>query len=203
MAKLIFGCGYLGRRVARRWLAQGETVYAVTRSAERGRELAADGILEQPSNQNAVVRMAARNWLQQSRELRTILEPEAAARAAGHMSTEVLSDLWALSREAKPDNNFDWTPVAEFFDAALHLSIAEFCGNLQMKLAIHRCWTYKRLAYLINPRSKAELKIDYEQHVAILTALAQGDGEQAWKAMVTHLQSAGRDRPRGRVRQPD
>jgi uncharacterized protein YbjT (DUF2867 family) len=35
MAKLIFGCGYLGERVARRWLAQGETVYAVTRSAER------------------------------------------------------------------------------------------------------------------------------------------------------------------------
>ncbi|MCU0876919.1 MAG: SDR family oxidoreductase [Pirellulaceae bacterium] len=35
MAKLIFGCGYLGERVARRWLALGETVYAVTRSADR------------------------------------------------------------------------------------------------------------------------------------------------------------------------
>jgi nucleoside-diphosphate-sugar epimerase len=37
MAKLIFGCGYLGERVARRWLALGETVYAVTRSANRGK----------------------------------------------------------------------------------------------------------------------------------------------------------------------
>jgi len=35
MAKLVFGCGYLGHRVADRWLAAGETVYVVTRSAAR------------------------------------------------------------------------------------------------------------------------------------------------------------------------
>ena len=42
--KLIIGCGYLGRRVARRWIAQGETVFALTRSAERAREFRASGI---------------------------------------------------------------------------------------------------------------------------------------------------------------
>jgi nucleoside-diphosphate-sugar epimerase len=31
MEKLIIGCGYLGRRVAARWLAQGHTVHAMTR----------------------------------------------------------------------------------------------------------------------------------------------------------------------------
>ena len=31
MKRLIIGCGYLGGRVARRWLAQGDEVYAVTR----------------------------------------------------------------------------------------------------------------------------------------------------------------------------
>lgn len=35
MPKLIFGCGYLGRRVADRWSSRGETVYAVTRNSER------------------------------------------------------------------------------------------------------------------------------------------------------------------------
>ncbi len=44
MAKLIFGCGYLGLRVARLWVNQGETVYAVTRSAERAGTLATEGI---------------------------------------------------------------------------------------------------------------------------------------------------------------
>lgn len=44
MAKLIFGCGYLGLRVARLWLAAGESVFAVTRSQQRARELAIAGI---------------------------------------------------------------------------------------------------------------------------------------------------------------
>lgn len=36
---LIFGCGYLGRRVAARWLSAGHRVAAVTRSAETATEL--------------------------------------------------------------------------------------------------------------------------------------------------------------------
>ncbi len=44
MAKLIFGCGYLGRRVARLWCDAGEDVYAVTRSRERAIELASAGL---------------------------------------------------------------------------------------------------------------------------------------------------------------
>lgn len=35
MAKLIFGCGYLGERVLELWRSRGEKVYVVTRSAER------------------------------------------------------------------------------------------------------------------------------------------------------------------------
>jgi nucleoside-diphosphate-sugar epimerase len=34
MDKLIIGCGYLGCRVAKRWLAQGHTVHALTRGRE-------------------------------------------------------------------------------------------------------------------------------------------------------------------------
>jgi nucleoside-diphosphate-sugar epimerase len=43
MAKLVFGCGYLGRRVAQRWRAAGHAVFAVTRSAERAAEFQAEG----------------------------------------------------------------------------------------------------------------------------------------------------------------
>lgn len=42
--KLIIGCGYLGARVARRWLAAGDRVWAVTRSAARADELRQQGI---------------------------------------------------------------------------------------------------------------------------------------------------------------
>jgi nucleoside-diphosphate-sugar epimerase len=44
MAKLLLGCGYLGHRVARRWLALGETVLAVTRSPQRAESLRQEGL---------------------------------------------------------------------------------------------------------------------------------------------------------------
>lgn len=43
MSKLIFGCGYLGQRVAGRWLERGEEVYVATRSQQRARELRQEG----------------------------------------------------------------------------------------------------------------------------------------------------------------
>ena len=42
--KLIFGCGYLGRRVAMAWLSQGNRVLAVTRRREKAEELRRQGI---------------------------------------------------------------------------------------------------------------------------------------------------------------
>ena len=43
-ARLVVGCGYLGERVARRWVADGSRVYGVTRRESRGAELARLGI---------------------------------------------------------------------------------------------------------------------------------------------------------------
>lgn len=45
MAKLIVGCGYLGSRVLELWRAQGETVYAITRSPQRAAEWSQQGIV--------------------------------------------------------------------------------------------------------------------------------------------------------------
>lgn len=163
-------------------------------------ELAADGILEQATNQNAVVSQQAVNWLQQCRKLRNLVEPEAAFAAAGQVPAEVLGDLWVLSREAVPSREYDWVPAAMFFDAGLHLAIAQFCGNLPMKVTIRRYWAYKRLAYQVYQPSDASLKPEYEQHVAILKAVAAGDSEAAWKAMVIHLRASSRVRD-GRLMQ--
>jgi nucleoside-diphosphate-sugar epimerase len=45
MERLIFGCGYLGTRVAKRWLEAGDTVFAVTRSTGRTAELERAGVV--------------------------------------------------------------------------------------------------------------------------------------------------------------
>ena len=44
MAKLIFGCGYLGRRVAGLWQQRGDVVYAITRAAAKAVALRREGI---------------------------------------------------------------------------------------------------------------------------------------------------------------
>lgn len=43
--RLVIGCGYLGSRVARRWLAADDVVYAVTRQIERAEAFRREGIL--------------------------------------------------------------------------------------------------------------------------------------------------------------
>jgi nucleoside-diphosphate-sugar epimerase len=44
MRRLIIGCGYLGKRVAARWLADGDSVAALTRSPENAEGLRSRGI---------------------------------------------------------------------------------------------------------------------------------------------------------------
>ncbi len=157
-------------------------------------KLAADGILTQPNNHQAVVSPGASEWLVQTHALRQVLEPEAASLAAGNISSEVLDDLWALSRDAKPTRKYDWTEAAKFFDFTLHLSIAEFCGNLPMKISIRKCWTYKRLSYELSKGCQQELKPEYEQHLKILAALAEGDKTRARNEMTNHLVRASQFR---------
>jgi nucleoside-diphosphate-sugar epimerase len=44
MRRLIIGCGYLGRRVAQRWLDAGDMVFALTRSIDNAQVLSKLGI---------------------------------------------------------------------------------------------------------------------------------------------------------------
>ena len=45
MNRLIFGCGYLGSRVAKRWLESGDNVYSITRDRSRAEEIKSLGFL--------------------------------------------------------------------------------------------------------------------------------------------------------------
>ncbi len=44
MRALIFGCGYLGKRLAREWVAEGYEVHATTRSPQRAADLVRAGV---------------------------------------------------------------------------------------------------------------------------------------------------------------
>ena len=153
-------------------------------------KLTADGILLQPRKQPAVVSTAAADWLQQTRKFRRLLEPDAAAWATGQFDRDALDDLWALSREAEPSKRHDWKGAARYFDFALHLCVAEFCGNEPLKVAIRKCLSYRRLAYAVSEPPEAGLKLDLDEHVAVLDAISRGSASAAKKAMERHLDRA-------------
>ena len=163
-------------------------------------KLTADGILTQPNNYRAAVVAGASHWLVQMHELRQIIEPEAAARAAGKIDADVLRDLQSLAEGAAPTDEYDWTEAAQFFDFALHLSIAQFCGNLPLAVSVRKCWSYKQSSYqLLQGSRSVQLEPEYHQHVAILKSLAAGDSEAARREMTAHLEAAWRSRYAGRV----
>lgn len=152
--------------------------------------LAADGIVALTPNKRAVVRPGAENWLVELHELRELLEPAAAARAAERITVEELAGLEQLAAGARPHAGPEWPAAAQRFDFALHLAIAAHSGNFALAETIRKIWTFKRLSYLAVPEPLETLERGYAEHLALLAALEAHDAETARAAMLFHLRSA-------------
>ncbi len=152
--------------------------------------LAADGIVTLEMNKRAVVRPGAENWLVEIHELRELLEPAAAARAAERITADDLARLCALAQRAKPRSHPDWQTDAQEFDFALHLTVAERSGNFALGETLRKIWRFKRVSYLAAPEPAETLEKGYAEHLALLAALSQRDAETARAAMLFHLRSA-------------
>jgi DNA-binding GntR family transcriptional regulator len=156
--------------------------------------LAADSIVTLELNKRAVVRPGAENWLVELHELRELLEPAAAAKAALRVTPEDLEELEQLAAEAQPHARPDWQEAAQRFDFAIHLKIAERSGNFALGETIRKIWTFKRLSYAASPEPAEVLKRGYGEHLALLAALRAHDPETARAAMLFHLRSAAAQR---------
>ncbi|MEY3204989.1 MAG: hypothetical protein RLZZ21_1320 [Planctomycetota bacterium] len=84
--RLVVGCGYLGERVARRWVGEGARVLGVTRREARARELAAAGI--EPIMAD-VTDAGATRWLEELPPLDTVFWAVGFDRAAGRTHRDV------------------------------------------------------------------------------------------------------------------
>jgi DNA-binding GntR family transcriptional regulator len=152
--------------------------------------LAADGIVELEKNKRAIVRPGAERWLIELHELRELLEPAAAAKAARILPSEVISRLEQFAAAARPHSHDAWRAAAEKFDFELHLAIADHCDNHALCQALRKIWKFKRISYLAGPEKEETLEKAYAEHLALLGALAARDSETARAAMLFHLRSA-------------
>ena len=96
MISLIFGCGYLGRRVATRSRELGHEVWIVTRSAQRAEDFASAGfhpLVADVTDRSSLVGLPAAN---------TVLYAVGYDRATGRSISEVYIDGWANVLQALP-----------------------------------------------------------------------------------------------------
>ena len=94
MRRLIFGCGYLGTRVARLWQNQGDTVFAVTRSEDRCADFEREGWRPRVGD------VTVASTLQSLPEVDTILVAE-----AGNRTRVVLNLDKLVGYETRRDGN--------------------------------------------------------------------------------------------------
>jgi DNA-binding GntR family transcriptional regulator len=161
--------------------------------------LLSDGIVTQQTHYRAVVRPGAENWLVDIHGLRQQIEPAAAETAAGQIPADVIGDLRRLAEDAQASSHGEWRTAARHFDYALHLSVAEFCGNLAVRESIRKCWMYKRVSYDAVADNDDAIRRGFEEHLRILQHLESGERAAARRAMQDHLEEAARYRVHQRI----
>ncbi len=149
---------------------------------EAVRRLEGEGTLERQRTGALVVRPYSMEDFLHALAVRRLLEGEAVRLAAGKISPELVSAarerIARLRRQGLSD-------TARQDDRDFHAAIAEASGNPVLATAISDL--RKRTAMFRLGRLPERLDQVCDEHLAILDALASGDGEVARTAMQSHI----------------
>jgi DNA-binding GntR family transcriptional regulator len=189
LVRIITGKLSVGRRLSSTTLAR-ELAVSRTPVVSAIDRLVSDGILTKEKNRTPRICKGADEWLLQIHQLRELLEPPAAALAAELMPEDELNRLEHLADAATPFRDASWLDAAREYDFALHLAIADHCGNVPLRKTIHRCWQFKRLSYELGCRNIELEEVGFREHMSILAALKNRDAKTASAAMLFHLRSS-------------
>ena len=150
--------------------------------------LEAEGLLvKQGSGSYSVRRITASEFIQSLR-VRALLEPEAAALAAGRIAPDDLLALHARIAglaSAPLQEEAHWEA-----DDQLHDLIASASGNPVLARLIRDLRRTTRLLELVEPFDR--VAADAREHTRILEAVEQADRRAARRAMATHLRKVER-----------
>lgn len=150
--------------------------------------LEGEGLVIKGNGRSFMVRHVDLGEYLQSLKVREILEPEAAAMAAGHIPRMELATVRAEINSLRDATAYH-TDAHWRSDDNLHELFARHCGNDVLMKAIRalrvttRLFEIARLADRVQP--------DSMEHLAILEALEVEDSKAARKAVQVHIRSIG------------
>lgn len=178
-------------------LAGGVELSEVALAAELGvsrtpvhealRRLATDGLVTVESNRQARVASFGRRDVVEIYEMRGLLEPAAAERAATRIDPAALADLRRNADAlASAPESADWPSRAIRFDIDFHDALAQAADNARLQADVSK---YRHLvrAFCRLSGGTGNLRCALEEHRVILDALEAADGQAASRAMRDHI----------------
>jgi DNA-binding GntR family transcriptional regulator len=181
-----YGCGEELNEVA----LAGHFQVSRTPVRDALRRLAAEGLVVNAPNRRATVISPSRLEIEETYQVRQVLESAAARLAAPRIGAPRLVELRSLADAAVPPPGGTWGPPELRFDVELHRAVADACGNTRLREEIDR---YGRLVRFVRSqvaRDPAVLRDGHEQHLRLLAALEARDPAAAAAAMEVHIAAA-------------
>ena len=183
----------LRRDILTTWLLPGDTVSegAVAQRLELGKapvraalaRLAEEGLVQAVPRRGWMVSLVTIRDIHEVFDLRLMLEPEAARRAAGRVDAVMLRHLDAVCAEGYDCG--DAESAMRFLDAnkAFHVAIAELAGNARLARQLARLLdeSTRMLVLGLRPRDRTG-EMAHEHHV-LVEALALGRADEAARIM--------------------
>lgn len=154
------------------------------------RRLAAERLVVNVRNRRATVIEPSRREIEETYQMRQILESAAARLAASRVPERRLAELRKLADAAVPPPGGIWGESELRFDVELHRAIADACGNALLREEIERYGRIVRFVRSQVARDPAVLQDGHDQHLKILAALEAGNAAAAAQAMEQHIAAA-------------
>jgi DNA-binding GntR family transcriptional regulator len=158
--------------------------------------MAGIGVIDLVPNRGAVVRRVTPRDVREVCQVRRVLECEAVRRACGRVGPVELTELTEGLRrqlEAGSGDPAAFIEEARALDSRLHDRIAASCGNTFLANELTRLKTLFRAfrdvawAHVEARNEYSRLAEESREHLAIVEALAAGDGPAAARAMSRHI----------------
>jgi DNA-binding GntR family transcriptional regulator len=152
------------------------------------KRLVLDGLAEPMTNRQARVVRVGPAEIRDIYEMRLLLEPAAAERAAASMPQPAREALREAANALTASTHSPTWPVRALdFDIRFHDTIAAACGNERLRAEIAK---YRRLvrAFCRTTGSNENLTLVFQEHLKILEALEASDGSRARQAMAEHIE---------------
>lgn len=152
--------------------------------------LEGDGLVETAVNRGAFVSRWTDADFEEVYALRARLEPYASRLAADRVSDAELDRLDALAHEMirlLDENAEGWADRCVTLNSELHSSILAASGSPRLISIVTGLTELPVVRRAISLYPRALLRRNFEQHLQILQALRQGDGDWAESLMTAHI----------------